>query len=88
MSAAHQVQRSLHLMGQVITLHQTKQDICMGLIHIDISCISLKIKKQCIREININEDVNTCLEDLVNVPSCPQEPRKILVEAELLTTTE
>ena len=25
MSAVHQVQRSLHLMGQVITLHQTKQ---------------------------------------------------------------
>ena len=88
MSAAHQVQRSLHLMGQVVTLHQTKQNKCMGLIHIDISYISLKTKKQCIREISINKDVKKYLEDLVNIPSCPQELRKILVEAELLTTTE
>ena len=30
MSAAHQVQRSLHLMGQVITLHQTEQSQMYG----------------------------------------------------------
>ena len=83
-----EVQRSLHLIGQVITLHQTKQDSYMGLIHIDIACISLKTKKQCTRKISINKDVNTCLEDLVNVPSCSQKPRKIQVGAELSTATE
>ena len=88
MSAAHQVQRSLHRMGQVITLHQTKQDRCMGLIHKDISYISLKTKKQCIREISIKKDVKSCLEDFVKVLSCPQESRKIIIGAELLTVTK
>jgi hypothetical protein len=75
-------------MGQVVTLHQTKKDKYMGLIHIDISYISLKTKNECIRKISINKDVNTCLEDLVNVLSCPQKPSKILVGAELSIATE
>ena len=82
------VQRSLHLIGQVVTLHQTKQARYVGLIYKDISCISLKTEKQCIGKISINKDVNTYLKVLVNVPSCLQKPRKILVEAELLTETE
>ena len=83
-----EVQRSLHLMSQVVTLHQTKKDRYMGLIHIDISCISLKTKKQCIRKININKDVKTYLEVSVNVPSCLQKASKTPVEVELLTATE
>ena len=60
----------------------------MGLIYKVISYISPKTKKKCIRKISIKEDVKSCLEDFVKVPSCPQEPRKILVGAEVLIVTE
>ena len=60
----------------------------MGLIYKDISYISPKIKKKCIREISIKKDVKSCLEDFVKMSICPQEPRKILVGAELLIATK
>ena len=60
----------------------------MGLIHKDISYISPKTKKKCIREISIKKDVKLCLEDFVKMSSCPQEPSKTLVGAEFLIATE
>ena len=61
---------SLHLIGQVVTPHPTK-DRCMELIYKAISHINPKTNKYCKRENNISKDAKLKLEVFASIAKLP-----------------